>query len=513
MKGRRRPTCAPDRLRDLLDESLAEDERTGLLGHLDDCPSCRSRLEDLAAGKPWWDSLRLLEHESDLEAGSTFEFDFPFPLENRSDPAEAETAGLDMVLATLDPPDQADEVGRLGPYAISGVLGRGGMGVVLHGFDASLNRPVAIKVLDPRLAASGAAWRRFEREAQAAAAVVHENVIAIHAVDSWRGLPFLVMQYVPGRSLDDRLRKNGPCGIREALRIGRQVAAGLSAAHAQGLVHRDVKPANILLENGVERVKLSDFGLARAIDDASLTRSGVVVGSPQFMAPEQARGEPIDHRADLFGLGCVLYAMCAGRPPFRGSTALGVLRQVCEDTPTPIRTLNPDVPAWLEAIIERLLAKAPAHRFASAAEVGQLLETGLAYMHDPTRASPPRVSRPRGVGNPRGAWLRRTRWAGGLAAAMALGFWVAFAVGDRNPTPGGPGGEPAKLPDPGMVADQRRLWDGFEREIQTIEARLAPLERPSSSGASRGADPWDATILTLDRAADRLEREIGTPGL
>src|SRR5205085_9355910 len=134
-------------------------------------------------------------------------------------------------------------------------------------------------------------------------------------------------------------------------------------AHAQGLVHRHIKPANILLGEGVERVTLTDFGLARAVDDAAVTHSGVVAGTPQYMSPEQARGEPVDPRSDLFSLGSVLYAMCTGRPPFRAPTALAVLKRVCEDTPHPIRADAPEIPDWLVAIIETLLAKDPARRY------------------------------------------------------------------------------------------------------------------------------------------------------
>ena len=157
-----------------------------------------------------------------------------------------------------------------------------------------------------------------------------------------------------------------------------QAAAGLAAAHAQGLVHRDIKPSNILLENCVERVKITDFGLARAVDDASLTQSGVVAGTPLFMAPEQARSETIDHRADLFSLGAVLYAMCTGRSPFRAPTTLAVLRRVCDEAPRPVREVNRDIPDWLAAIIDRLLAKEPAKRYQDASEVAELLGRHLA---------------------------------------------------------------------------------------------------------------------------------------
>ena len=215
--------------------------------------------------------------------------------------------------------------------------------------------------------------------------------MAIHAVDEFRGLPYLVMQYVPGRSLQERLDASGPLEVREILRIGTQAARALAAAHAQGVVHRDIKPANILLENCIERVKLTDFGLARAIDDASLTQSGVIAGTPQYMAPEQARGEPVDARADLFALGGALYAMAAGRSPFRADSTMAVLKRVCEVRHRPIRELNPDVPDWLEATIDRLLAKEPADRFQTAAEVADLLEKGLAHLQQPTILPPPFV--------------------------------------------------------------------------------------------------------------------------
>ena len=147
--------------------------------------------------------------------------------------------------------------------------------------------------------------------------MVHDHVVAIHSVGAWKGLPYLVMAYVPGRSLQECLDAEGPLETKEIARIGLQTALGLAAAHAQGLVHRDVKPANILLENGVQRVRITDFGLARAVDDASLTRSGVVTGTPQYMSPEQTRSEAVDHRTDLFSLGSTLYALCTGHAPFR----------------------------------------------------------------------------------------------------------------------------------------------------------------------------------------------------
>ena len=199
------------------------------------------------------------------------------------------------------------------------------------------------------------------------------------------------MPYVRGPSLQRRLNEEGPLAVVEILRVAMQAAAGLAAAHAQGLVHRDVKPANILLADGIERVKLTDFGLARAADDASLTRTGVIAGTPQYMSPEQARGEPVDPRSDLFSLGSVLYAMCTGRPPFRAETSYGVLRRITDEEPRPIREINPDIPHWLCGIVARLMAKKHDDRFQSAGEVAALLEQCLAHVQQPTTVPLPKA--------------------------------------------------------------------------------------------------------------------------
>ncbi|MBL8873727.1 MAG: serine/threonine protein kinase, partial [Planctomycetaceae bacterium] len=194
---------------------------------------------------------------------------------------------------------------------------------------------------------------------------------------------YLVMPFIRGTSLQKRIDSHGPLPLTDTLRIGSQIAAGLAAAHDQGLVHRDIKPANILLEEGVERVTLTDFGLARAVDDASMTCSGVIAGTPQYMSPEQARGEPIDARSDLFSLGSVLYAMCKGHSPFRAETTYGILHRIANDTATSVCDVNPDVPVWLEHIIQRLIAKRPDERFESAAQVADLLEKCLAHVQQP----------------------------------------------------------------------------------------------------------------------------------
>jgi eukaryotic-like serine/threonine-protein kinase len=414
----------PQRLRSLVDGALPPEEQATLTHHLDECEACRQRLDELAGETdPWVAAARELGEEPPVPGTVLREGLAALDDEPGSQPGAEGDAALDF----LAPPENPEHVGRLGPYEVLEVVGRGGMGVVLKALDLALNRLVAIKVLAPQLATNAAARRRFAREAQAAAAVSHDHVVAIHAVEETNGLPHLVMQYVSGITLQERLERDGPPELREILRIGMQIASGLSAAHAQGLIHRDIKPANILLENGVQRVKITDFGLARAVDDVTLTQHGVLAGTPEYMAPEQARGEPLDHRTDLFSLGSVLYALCTGRPPFRGETTGSVLRRVEEETPRPIPAINPDIPEPLVTVIGTLLAKQPAERFQSAAEVADLLCQYLAHVHQPALVPlPPRLRKPA----PPSRW-RPGRWAlaAGLLLALAGGLGVTEATG------------------------------------------------------------------------------------
>ncbi len=304
---------------------------------------------------------------------------------------EAGEEGSTGELEFLEPTAKPGSLGRLGHYEVLEVLGHGGFGIVLRAHDERLEREVAIKVLAPQLAASSSARKRFLREARSSAKVRHENVIHVYAVEE-QPLPFLVMEFIPGESLQQRLDRAGSLPAAEVVKIGKQIAAGLAAAHGTGLIHRDIKPGNILIEAGQHGVvKITDFGLARAADDASVTQSGILAGTPMFMSPEQALGEPLDQRADLFSLGSVLYAMCSGRPPFRSRSTLGVLRRVTDDIPQPIQELVPDVPTWLCDLITRLHAKNPVDRFASAQEVADLLASGGTPSPKPSAETLPRT--------------------------------------------------------------------------------------------------------------------------
>jgi serine/threonine protein kinase len=269
----------------------------------------------------------------------------------------------------LAPPQGPGELGRLGQYRVLKVLGAGGMGVVFQAEDMQLKRVVALKAMRPALAASPTAKQRFVREAQAAAALKHAHIITIYQVGEDRSVPFLAMEYLQGASLDDYLKRGKQPTLGQILRVGREVAEGLIAAHQRGLMHRDIKPGNIWLQAPKGEVKILDFGLARAInDDSELTQSGAIVGTPTYMAPEQAKGERTDQRADLYSLGCVLYRMCTGQLPFKGDT-MAVLMALATENPKPVRELNPTILPALADLVMKLLSKRAEDRYQSAKEV------------------------------------------------------------------------------------------------------------------------------------------------
>jgi HD-like signal output (HDOD) protein/predicted Ser/Thr protein kinase len=254
----------------------------------------------------------------------------------------------------------------LGDYRLVKLLGRGAMGLVYKAYEPSLDREVAVKLLAPDLACSAEARGQFAREAKVAAAIRHDNVVGIYAVREHGGMSYLAMEYVDGGSLQDKLDAGTPVPLPAVARAAREVAAGLAAAHTRGIVHRDIKPANLLVDAASGRVKITDFGLARVVDDLFASREGALKGTPLFMAPEHILGEPATHQSDLFSLGAVLYTLVTGRTPFSGDSIPAVLRSVTETDPAPPRELRADVPDWLDSVIMRLLAKRPAHRFASA---------------------------------------------------------------------------------------------------------------------------------------------------
>lgn len=447
------PCPQPDELRQLLDGTLSGERQHDCTDHMNSCECCRAKLEEIATGgsnlsqlvehlnkdvpaptSPYWPAMQSL----DLELKETF---VPKPV----NPLSAKPR-RDLTLEFLEPPHDSAYLGRLAEFDVMRVIGRGGMGIVLEAFDSHLQRHVALKVLNPELAEDETARQRFCREARAAASITHENVVAVHQVakSGEYKLPYLVMQLISGESLEQRLARPPKLPFREIVRIGMQAARGLAAAHAQGLIHRDIKPGNILLETVEQRVKLTDFGLARATEDIKLTRTGFVTGTPMYMAPEQAHGEEATAQSDLFSLGAVIYEMCTGKPPFTGNSALVVLKQIAEAKPQPISELNPQIPEWFGRTVDRLLAKKPSDRMASAAQLAELLEFEWAIMKT-TSEDVPQVCQIEEQKK-----IRRNRW---LAAIIAASFFtVGLFAGWLLPR-----GQVAIAPVTSMVTAQKSI--------------------------------------------------------
>ena len=379
----------PGKLRELIDGRVDEPDLSALAEHLEQCGHCQSQAKTLFSSDTLVETLRSTEATADLiNASVPRHLIAALKMIPNSDSAvRLSTDGLsrdqnlsldDLGLGFLQPAEQADEIGRLGHYRILQVLGRGGMGAVFLAEDPKLGRKVALKVMLPKIASIPAARDRFLREARAAASLKSDHIVTVYLVDEINGVPYLAMELLQGESLEDALRGGRRFSIAETIRIVRDIARGLADAHDKGLVHRDIKPGNLWLERtpgGSMRVKILDFGLARAeVEDINITEFGTIVGTPAFMAPEQARADrPIDSRADLFSLGCVLYVLCTGEIPFKADTTVGVLMALALNTPATPNQRNEAVPAELSHLTMQLLEKDPAQRLQSARDVVERL--------------------------------------------------------------------------------------------------------------------------------------------
>jgi anti-sigma factor RsiW len=376
------------------------DDIDRLTAHLEACPDCDAAIADI---------------------------------ERQTDPILAALRNTSQFRPDPTPPPAARPPvpARVGPFRVGDRIGAGGMGVVHRAEDETLGRAVALKLLKPDLAHDPTVRQRFLGEARATARVRHPNVVDIFQVGVDGETTFLAMELLAGESLEKHLRRSAPLPAAEAVAIARQIALGLAAAHATGLVHRDVKPDNVFLTPD-GRVKLLDFGLARAVDsDAGLTGTGVIVGTPAYMAPEQARGWPVTDRTDLFALGCVLYRMCTGDPPFRGETAYAVLTALAAVEPPPPRRVNPAVPPVLDALIRRLLQKAPPGRPPSAAAVAEALdamESGVPPA--PGSFAAELIREAAGNGRRR---ARRAAVVAGVVLAGVVAAWPAYRAGRPAP--------------------------------------------------------------------------------
>jgi len=450
----------------LLHDSTASAAPTDIIQHLDACPGCQQRLEELAVKESqvvelvqhidrdrpdtrsaYWPALNAVR-ETPTSLGAPTVLGAPIGRAEEFLASGSAPQAVEEDLSFLDPSEDAAYLGRLGRFEIARIIGRGGMGIVFEAYDSHLQRTVAVKVLDPELADDEVARQRFCREARAAAAITHEHVVTVHNVEPPTAgkPPFLVMQLIQGETLEKRLSRDGRLPVPMILRVGMQISAGLAAAHSLGLIHRDVKPGNILLEESFQRVKLTDFGLARCVEDLKLTQTGFVTGTPLYMSPEQALGDKIDERSDLFSLGAVLYEMSTGQPPFSGDTPLAVLRQITDSTAKSVRTLNPDAPAWLNELIQKLLAKRPDERPISASVVAQQLAERLGAFEPISPVQIPAVHTS-GACETVQRQHRRGRLrslVGGIALGAVLALAAAFPfLGRSGSTPTGPIGPEA----------------------------------------------------------------------
>jgi serine/threonine-protein kinase len=431
--------CDTIELDDLLQDDCDLTRQSEIERHLESCEHCQSRLSRLAADDEFWtqtaaqlSTVEQIELPERLTSrlNSTSAFVIPtIESQSLSSINSAATSASDAGWTrVLDPPSHPEMLGKIDQFEVDSKIGQGGMGIVLKGFDRELNRAVAIKILAPYLASNGTARKRFAREAQAAAAVVHPNVVPIYSVNSSPTRPYIVMQLVPGNSLQTLVQQKGPLEPKDIVRVSMQIAAGLAAAHNQGLIHRDVKPGNILIERDVSRVMITDFGLARAVDDAGMTQTGWLAGTPHYMSPEQSRGDDLDPRSDLFSLGSLMYFLATGREPFRGERPYAVIQKIINHEPTHPMELNADIPLALADMIEKLLEKDPRNRFQTAGEISHILEHYLAHLQQPKKTSAPkRILTARRK--------RRRSWiAAGLISLTSIALTAYFLIPRLFPT-------------------------------------------------------------------------------
>ncbi|GAB5401852.1 MAG: serine/threonine-protein kinase [Aureliella sp.] len=432
--------CDHAKLVQLLADTLPEHEHAPLTLHLDDCESCRRSLDELTEQTPLFADTQVAlssaargPDSSNSVSGNSDSLDFQLnsaPLHGMSKSGVAASPLADQehwVVNLLQPSSASDQLGRLDDMSVEAVLGQGGMGVVVKAHDASLGRDLAVKLLSPMLASCGAARQRFFREAQAAAAIVHPNIVPIFSVSeqraasenitkAQRAIPYITMPLISGGNLQQVIDRDGPLPLDRVLSIGHQVAEGLAAAHAQGIIHRDIKPANLMLDGGGFRVMITDFGLARALDDSTLTGSGMLAGTPQFMSPEQARGQTLDHRSDIYSLGAVLYALATGRPPVSGTSTMEILHKIGSMPPKPIVEINESYPEWFQRLVQLMMHPNANERIESADQAAVLLRESLAHARSPRRSELPKALAVRD-------WARPLAiFAGGAALATAVGL-------------------------------------------------------------------------------------------
>lgn len=409
---------------ELLDRNTPP-EQSDLTQHLDHCERCQQQVAEFFDDDDFASQSRAAFRSSGLTSRDWTQPVADDSLQQANDASNP--AVVSIVQALLGPTDDENSLGRLGRFEILGLVGSGGMGIVLKARSMAMDRIVAIKIPLPQYWQARETLLTLEREARSAAAVVHPNVIAIYHVDRYKDVPYLVMPYLPGQSLEQRIRRSGPIPIDEALRIARQVSAALSAAHACGVVHRDVKPANILLGTGTERVVLTDFGVAKIQSDATCTATGTFAGTPIYLSPEQAAGLGAGPASDMFSLGTVIWTMLCGSPPLAGMHTHAIVRQIADAKMPDVSQQNVDIPDWLCRLINSLHAKDPSKR-PSADQLSKWIES--CQRHRSEGPSAPLPTELQGE-------LPGRHWTGRLvisiaAVALLLIGWIIYSAIDRD---------------------------------------------------------------------------------
>ncbi|MEZ6143310.1 MAG: serine/threonine-protein kinase [Zavarzinella sp.] len=382
--------------------------------HLTICPKCTTLAKELQSDDELVRQIRdsaQLKQTPEPEIVSTLISVFR-QLMPEGNPATSSWFGSADTTDYLAAPSAPGEIGRLGPYTINEILGAGGMGVVYRGYDPRLERSIAVKIIRPNLLDDNSIKIRFLAEARAAAAVEHDHIVGVYSIEEHDGISCITMPLLEGETLEKRMRQQkAPLGAVEIVRIATELLSGLQAAHERGLIHRDIKPGNLWLEHPTDRLKILDFGLAMPLNGDGDSR---FAGTPGYMAPEQAHGQHIDGRADLFSVGCVLYHISTSQRPFPADTPVGMIVRTLTSSPPPIGELNPKLPAPLTSWIDSLLAKEPQNRPAST-------EAALQQLQSITAAMVRRQAR-----------ITRRRWIAGVAAAGVIGTISAWGLFQAN---------------------------------------------------------------------------------
>ncbi len=475
--------------------------------HLEHCVNCRDTLMSLAGEPTWWDEAEQWLADND-EPGlqqfveqvteSVCALSLDADADDKHDPlCEFEIKQLQHMLAPASHPEL---LGRIGRYELEQLVGRGGMGLVFRARDIELHRIVAVKTLAVHLIPIAAARERFIREARASAALIHPHIVPVHDVITEGPIPALVMQFIAGPTLEVWLRKHGRLEWRSVLQLAIQLADALAAAHACGLVHRDVKPGNVLLEADGSRALLSDFGLVRTLDAATLTRSGMLAGTPDYMSPEQARGEAVVQSSDLFSVGSMLYAMLTGHPPFRAGDPMAVMNRICHQPHRRLTECHPEIPIEVSRLVDKLLSKEPRRRFQSAAELREHLQE-LATFPLRLKRSP--------VGPSRKWWL-----VAASAAILTLGASL-FVLRDFN-TPSystshhmnRSTGSPSAVEQPSAATSGFADLNALDAQINGLNQQSLELQNELDYSRRRSAWPAPRPSIRVDQQLQQITLEL-----